>query len=500
MMRRMMLATGAALLALATPATQAVAQNSEKAALLAGRAAPITASERQQGTEAHSGILAEFGGPYAGAQAPYAEKVGQKIAVQSGLASTPGAFDVTLLDSAINNAFAIPGGYVYVTRQLMALMNDEAELAAVLGHEVAHVAARHSTKRQSTAQRYSILGVLGQVLVGAVAGDSQIGGLLSRGIGTGTQLLTLGYSRGQETEADDLGVRYLASAGYDPAALSTMLRSLAMQTSLDQQIAGDARALPAWASTHPDPASRVARAAQQATATGIRGGIRNRDGFLRAIDGMMYGENPKQGVIDGRDFLYPSDRIAFTIPQGFAMQNGSDAVAIQGSGGQAQFATAAFNGDMESYIANVLRGVGGSNTANASLPDFRVTRTTVNGIPAAYAQVRANTNSGQVDVTVFAYNPATGKAFHFITITPTGQGLGPFSPMVQSFRSLTAAQAAAVKPRFLRVVTVKAGDTQASLAARMAFTDYRLERFQVLNALTASQKLTPGQKVKIVTY
>ncbi|WP_336960103.1 M48 family metalloprotease [Sphingobium aquiterrae] len=498
MIRKTMLMAGAAMLAPTGPAAQAQsASQRERAALAAGTASPITARERQQGSEAHPGILSEFGGPYNGSQAPYATKVGQKIAVQSGLASSPGAFDVTLLNSAINNAFAIPGGYVYVTRQLMALMNDEAELAAVLGHEVAHVAARHSAKRQNTATRNSILGVLGQVLVGAVAGDSQIGGLLNRGIGTGTQLLTLGYSRGQETEADDLGVRYLARAGYDPMALSTMLRSLAAQTTLDQQIAGDAKTVPAWASTHPDPGARVQRAAQQATATGIRNGIRNRDGFLTAIDGMMYGEDPRQGFIDGREFLYPPERIAFTIPQGFTMQNGADAVSIQGTGGQAQFSTAAFNGNMEEYIGGVLRGISGSG---GTAPSFTVSRTTVNGMSAAYTQVRANSGSGQLDVTVFAYTPAAGKAFHFVTLTPAGSGLGAFSSMVQSFRRITAAQAAAVKPRFVRVVTVKAGDTQASLAGRMAFTDYRLQRFQVLNGLSANQKLTPGQRVKIVTY
>jgi predicted Zn-dependent protease len=502
MIRKTMLMAGAAMLALSGPAAQTEAQaqsasQRERSALAQGAATPITAKERQQGSQAHPGILSEFGGPYNGNQAPYAAKVGQKIAVQSGLASTPGAFDVTLLNSSVNNAFAIPGGYVYVTRQLMALMNDEAELAAVLGHEVAHVAARHSAKRQSTAQRNSILGVLGQVLVGAVAGDSQIGGLLNKGIGTGTQLLTLGYSRGQETEADDLGVRYLARAGYDPAALSTMLRSLAAQTSLDQQIAGDAKSVPAWASTHPDPGARVQRAAQQANATGIRNGLRNRDAFLTAIDGMMYGEDPKQGIVDGRDFLYPPERIAFTIPQGFAMQNGADAVSIQGSGGQAQFSSGAFNGNMEDYIGGVLRGIGGSG---GTAPSFNVNRTTINGISAAYTQVRANTSQSQVDVTVFAYTPATGKAFHFVTITAAGSGLGPFSSMIDSFRTMTPAQASAVKPRFVRVVSVKAGDTQASLAARMAFTDYRLERFQVLNGLTANSKLVPGQRVKLVTY
>ena len=126
----------------------------------------ISPAERKQGDEAHPQLLAEFGGPYSGPQAAYVNRVGKNIALQSGLSNARSDFTVTLLNSPVNNAFAIPGGYVYVTRQLMALMNDEAELAGVLGHEVGHVAAQHSKKRQSAATRNTILGVLGAVLGG----------------------------------------------------------------------------------------------------------------------------------------------------------------------------------------------------------------------------------------------------------------------------------------------------------------------------------------------
>ncbi|MCF8708052.1 M48 family metalloprotease [Rhizorhapis sp. SPR117] len=463
----------------------------------AGQSAPISAAERQQGNQEHPKIVAEFGGAYTGPQAAYATRVGRKIAVQSGLSADPAAFDVTLLNSSVNNAFAIPGGYVYVTRELVALMNDEAELAAVLGHEVAHVAARHSAKRQSAAQRNSILGVLGQVLVGAVAGDSPVGELLTKGIGTGAQLVTLGYSRSQETQADDLGIRYLVRAGYDPLALSTMLESLAAQNSLDQSTAGTAGSIPEWASTHPDPASRVQRAADQARATGASSGVRNRDTFLAAIDGMMYGDDPAQGVVVGREFLHPAMRIAFTAPQGFAIQNGASAVSISGPNAQAQFSSAKYSGDMDAYIATVLRSL---SSNNSSIPQAPVQRTTVNGIPAAYSSVRATSGSSQVDVTVFAYATSTSQAYHFIMLTPAGQGMGVMSQMAQSFHRLSASQAAEIKPRYVRVVIVKRGDTLQSLSAKMVFPDHRLERFLVLNRLTASSQLTPGQKVKVITY
>ena len=457
----------------------------------------ITAAERRQGAEANPALIAEYGGAYSGPQAGYVARVGQRVAVQTGLGANPSAYTVTLLNSPVNNAFAIPGGYVYVTRELMALMNDEAELAAVLGHEIGHVAARHSAQRQSIAQRNSILGALGQVLVGAVAGNSGLGQVLSRGIGTGSQLATLRFSRTQETSADDLAIQYLTRAGYDPGALSTMLASLAAQNRLDQGGGRDARSMPAWASTHPEPEARVRRAAAQAAATRATGGLRNRDAFLAAIDGMMYGEDPQQGVIEGRTFLHPSLRIAFTIPQGFTMQNGTSAVSISGPNAQAQFSTAAYNGNLGSYVGSVLGSLSGNG---ARVPQADVRETSINGIPAAYTQIRASSGSTPVDVSVFAYAPTASQAYHFVTLTPAGQGLGAMSSMVQSFRRMTSAEAAAIKPRYVRIVTARAGDTPASLAQRMAYRDNQLQRFLVLNGLTADARLSAGQKVKIVTF
>ncbi len=462
----------------------------------AQRAPAISASERQQAVQAHPGLVTQFGGAYDGRQAAYVAQVGQRTGAQSGLGTGANGLNLTLLNSPVNNAFAVPGGYVYITRQLVALMNDEAELAAVLGHEVAHVAARHGQRRQSVGQRNAILGALGQILVGAVAGNSGIGRVLGEGIGTGTQLATLGFSRSQETDADTRAIQYLVRSGYDPAALSTMLRSLAAQEALDARIAGgDARSVPEWASTHPNPASRVQRAARDAAATRATG-TRNRAAFLSAIDGMMYGEDPRQGVIEGRDFLHPDLRIAFTIPQGFTMQNGARAVSITGPNAQAQFSTAAYNGNLEAYVDTVLRSLAG----NTRLPQADIRRTSVRGIPAAYTQIRASSGNTPIDVTVMAYAPSPTNAYHFLVITPAGQGAGALSPMLDSFRTLSAAQAGQIKPRYVRVVTVGARDTAASLAERMAFPNYRMERFLVLNGLDANARLAPGDKVKIVTY
>ena len=463
----------------------------------AGEARSISAEEKRQGAEAHPQLLEEFGGAYQGSQVAYVTGVGQNIAVQSGLGNARSDFTVTLLNSPVNNAFAIPGGYVYLTRQLMALMNDEAEMAGVLGHEVGHVAARHSEKRQKAATRNSILGVLGQIGSQVLLGDSSLGRIGQEIFGTGSQLLTLKYSRKQEYEADDLGIRYLASAGYDPQALSTMLYSLAAQSAIDARLAGrDARSAPEWSSTHPDPARRVSRAATVASKLTTSGGVRNRDQFLQNLDGILYGDDPKQGVIEGNSFLHPDLRLKFSIPSGFAMQNGARAVTITGSGGQGQFTTGAYNGNMATYIDAAFNRLAGEGK---TLAHGAMERTTVNGLPATYAMARVESNNGPVDVTVFAYEVSKSSAYHFATITPAGRA-DVFTPMYRSLMRLSANEAAAIRPRKVDVVTVKSGDTISSLSSRMAYKDYQLDRFLVLNRLRATDGLRAGQKVKIVTY
>jgi len=475
----------------------AVESAGSSAAAQAGEVRSISAEDKKKGAEAHPQLMQEFGGAYTGRQVGYVVRVGQDIAVQSGLGDARSDFTVTLLNSPVNNAFAIPGGYVYLTRQLMALMNDEAEMAGVLGHEVGHVAAEHGRKRQRAAKRNSILGVLGQIGSAVLLGDSQFGRIGQELFGKGSQLLTLRYSRKQEYEADDLGIQYLASAGYDPKALSTMLESLAAQSAIDARVAGrDARSAPEWSSTHPDPARRVSRAARNAGKIDVTSGKRNRNAFLTNLDGIMYGDDPKQGVVEGNNFLHPDLRLKFTIPNGFGMQNGARAVSIRGSGGQGQFTTGAYNGNMRTYIDAAFKGLSGKGK---SISYGEIQKTTVNGLPASYAIGRVNGNNGQVDVTVFAYEFSKSSAFHFATIAPAGRASG-FSSMYQSVGRLSANEAAAIKPRKIDVVTVRKGDTIASISNRMAYPSYQKDRFLVLNRLRANASLRIGQKVKIVTY
>ena len=493
------LALGAATLALSSvTAVSTVSAKTKAASKIAAAPKPFSASEKAEGAKYHPELLKEFGGPLQIPQTAYVVRVGKNIASQSGLGNSDNDFTVTLLNSSVNNAFATPGGYVYITRQLVALCNSEAEMAGVLGHEIGHTAARHSKKRQNNQTLAGILGAVGSI-GGALLGDSggvlgALGSGLKQYSGTFAQLFSLSYSRKQEEEADDYGIRYLSKAGYDPNALSSMLTSLALQTTLDSQVAGqNGGAVPEWASTHPDPAKRVVRAASVARSYSAST-LRNADAHFAAINGMLYGDDPEQGVVEGQTFLHRDLKLKFTAPTGFGMQNGNDAVSINGNGGQAVFRQGAFNGDKTAYVAAALKSISGDQT----IPAGDIRETMVNGIPAFYSTTVVNGQQGQRQITVFAYEWSPGTAYHFITISAVNTN--PFGSMFESMDRLTTAQAAAIRARKLKVVTVAKTDTVASLASKMAYTSMQSQRFLALNGQTGSGRIVAGQKVKIVTY
>jgi predicted Zn-dependent protease len=450
----------------------------------------------QEAQRDHPKMIAEFGGAETGARAAYVDGVGRRVAAYSGVA--PGAYRFTVLNSAVENAFAVPGGFVYITRQLMGLMDNEAELAFALGHEVGHVAANHAQARQSYARRNTVLGVLGAVL-GSVFGGQVFGDILSQSAQRAAQMATLSFSRDQEYQADTLGLRYLVNAGYDPGGGAGILAALTRASALEARIQGrDSRQTPEWASTHPLSANRVQRALAEARATGRLGtGMRNRDQFLANLEGVTVDDDPAQGIIDGRTFTHPDLRIFFAVPAGYLMQNSTDAVSVSGTGGKAQFSGGRYNGSLENYIYEVYRSLTGGRVQLAMAP---IGRTTINGIPAAYQTARASTSSGVVDVSVFAYQWAPGTVYHFVMLTRGGAGVGPFVPMVESIRRISAAEAAAIRPRIIDVHTVAPGDTVQSLASRMAYRTFQLDRFLSLNGLAANSRLVPGQKVKLVVY
>ncbi len=443
----------------------------------------------------NAALIQELGGAETGPRAAYVQSVGQRVGVYSGIAA-PGQFlHYTLLNSAVENAMSVPGGYVYITRQLLTLMDNEAQLAFALGHETGHIAADHARARQAYAQRGNVFGVLGQIF-GGIFGVGGLGNMISQN----TALRTLSFSREQEYQADQLGLRYITAAGYDPAGGPEILAALARSSALQARVQGRTnRQAPEWASTHPLSQNRAQRALAEARATGRFGtGIRNRNGFLAQLQGVYVDDDPAQGVIDGPDFTHPDLRIKFRVPPGYLMSNGTTAVTISGSAGKAQFSGGRYAGGIDNYVARVMQEVLRGQQAMYAPPQH----TSINGVPVAIATAQARSSSGVVDVSVAAFQWDPERIYHFITLTPGGSGLGPFTPLVYSLRRITAQEAAAIRPRIIDVVTVRPGDTIQSLANRMAYrpNDFRLERFLSLNGMSMTTPLAPGQRVKLIVY
>lgn len=435
----------------------------------------------------HAQTIEAYGGLYEAPVSRYVAEVGQRVAAAAG---RQGRCAFHVVNSDVVNAFtAPPGCHIYVTRGLLALMNSEDELASVLGHEVGHVAANHAGGRQ---QR-SVLTGLGALIVGALTGSDQLAQLA----GTFGQLNVLSYSRNQEYEADTLGIRYLGQAGYAPHALGDMLGALQAEDQLEARLRGreDAKAAPEWARTHPLTGERTARAVRQAG--GGPAAARERvEPYLDAIDGMIYGDHPAQGFVDGRTFAHPDLGLTFQAPEGFSLSNSPRAVKIEGPGGlRGEFSGGRMQGGLEDHARQILQGVVGQTPAQLG----QAQQTRINDLEAVLLPAYARTRQGVVEVTVAAYEAGPGEAYHFVTLAPQGRSRS-FEPLFASLRRLDRNEAARFRPRVVQVAQVRRGDTAQSLAARMAFDDLRLERFLMLNGLRTPEELRPGQRVKLVVY
>lgn len=467
MLRKGMIAALAAAVAFTGPAS---AQTNQRAA------------QRQQ-------VLEQFGGAYEGQASAYVRRVGDRVAQAAGRRDC--AF--TVVNSDVVNAFATPPACdVYVTRGLLSIMNSEAELAAVLGHEVGHVTANHAGRRQTR----SVLTGLGAALVGALTKSNALAQLASQA----GQLNVLSYSRSQEFEADDLGLRSLTATGYSPYALADMLRALQANDEITARLRGQdqASAAPAWARTHPLTGERVSRAIRSAEATRTPPGAlpENEEAFYAAIDGMRFGDDPEQGYVMGERFVHPTLGIGFEAPQGFVLTNSPRAVKIQGPGGvTGEFSAGRLQGGLEDYAVSVLRRLAGNTPVQMGRPDW----TRINGIEAVVLPARAQTSNGVVDVTVAAYADGAQGAYHFVTLAPAGRA-GIFDPLFGSFHRLTERERAGLRPRVIEVVTVRPGDTVQSLAERMAVEELKTERFLAMNDIAPDERLRPGQKVKLVSF
>ncbi|WP_448203648.1 M48 family metalloprotease [Azospirillum sp. sgz302134] len=461
--------------------------------LLVTSAAPSRAqllgggSEEALGAQEHPKILAQFGGAYQDPRLQaYIDRLGNRMAAQT---DRQGPWTFTVLDSDVVNAFALPGGYVYVTRGLLALAKDEAEVAGVLGHEIGHVIAHHTRERQ-TGQ--TIAGLLAAG-IGIFLGSPELAQIANLGGGA----LLAKYSRGQESEADRIGIELLERAGYDPFAVATFLETMRRDSQYEGLRSGKGSGESGFDffASHPQTESRVQDAAVLARKL-PQGGARPVEPYMAAIDGVIFGDSPENGFVRGRTFAHPGLGIAFEVPPGFALLNGAEQVIAKGQNGGAIL----FDAGTSQGVTDPARYLVGVWAQGAQLQG--VQSFAVNGLPAATAVTRGETDNGAVDVRLVAVQAGGNGMFRFTFLAPSGT-LGRLDPAFQqtanSFRRLSRQEAASLRPLRVRVVTARPGDSAEGLIRQMPQMPYAEELFRIINDLPPGTPLQPGQKVKIIT-
>ena len=451
---------------------------------------PLGLSPQQEqalGQQQHPQILAAFGGEIDDPKRKaYVKRIFDKLMATD---PTLPPMDIYVLDSPVVNAMAVPG-HVYVTRGLLALGNSEAEIAGVIGHEIGHNKQRHIAKRVSR----SNLAQIGSVAAAILTGDARV----AQTVGQGAQLYLLSFSREQEYESDLVGTRLLGAAGYEPLGAARFLNTLGAWTNLEAQIAG-VQQPPEYLKTHPNSANRVARAAQEANAIkqgGATGNVENRNAYLNAIDGMIYGDDPqKQGFISGRTFSHPQIGISFTAPTGFELRNSSQAVTARSrSGAQMQFSGGVSEKSPAQLINDDI-----SKSLGVQLSPARSGN--INGRQAAFGRARANTQNGAVDVSAYVIRWQNNMNYVFMWITPANQTARLDRAMQQTAESLRAVDGRSMRvpsPIRVDVVTAQRNDSASSLARYMAFPSYQVQRFAIINGLNANAAVRAGERYKLI--
>jgi predicted Zn-dependent protease len=449
------------------------------------------ADELRLGAEEHPKVLAEFGGVYQGQKAAdYVAQVGRRLVRVSELPEQ--SFTFTLLDSPVVNAFALPGGYVYVTRGLLALTADEAELAGVIAHEIGHVTGRHTAQRETRSTLAQGASAVGVLLSGLFLGDA-VARSAAQLAQTATPMWLMSYSRDQEYEADELGIRYLARAGYDPRAMSSFLGRLQAQAEIEAQRTG--RPVDAEESiyaSHPRTLDRVARAAEEAAQQTPGPGRRGREAYLAAVDGMLYGDDPAQGLVQGRTYIHPVLGFRFEAPPGFTLTNTSRQVIGQGRDGalmvfdQGERKTA----DIPSYLQQQWPGPGATRA---------VWPTRVDGHDAATGLAIGKVGSQTRQALVGAIDAGDGTVWRFQFVAPQmdQRTAGSYQQAVESFTFLSPEEAARYPGQMIRVHTVQPGERLAGLLRSddpALLADVRL-----INGLPlAGGEPEPGRQVKLI--
>ena len=435
-----------------------------------------SAAERE-----HQRILASYGGGYDDPRLQ--EEIGKLVDRLVAASERPDLkYQVTILNASAINAFALPNGRLYVTRGLIALANDRAELASVLAHEMGHVIARHAQIREEQARQVALVGHL----VNDVLSDPQTGALaLAK-----SKLTLAAFSRAQEFEADGIGVGICARAGFDPYGAARFLADMQHYADFRASSRGEAHAID-FLSTHPATPERVKNALANARQfSGPGAGEHDRAGYLAGLDGMVYGEDPSEGFVRGRRFVHPKLGFSFEAPLGFSLDNTAQAVLGLKDGGAEAMRLDIVSVPAEQALGDYLKSGWLENVDPASVQDL-----TLNGFSAATATASGEGWSFRLYAIRFGSDV---YRFIYAAKNRTPDIDRTFQDSVTTFRRLSLKEASEVQPLHVKVVTVATHDTVETLARRMAISDQAASRFRVLNGLGPHDAVKPGQQVKLV--
>lgn len=433
------------------------------------------------GQEADPQIVAQFGLYPDESLQQYLDGIGQRLASLSERPDLPWTF--RLLDDPVVNAFALPGGFNYITRGIMVHFNSEAELAGVMGHELGHVTARHSAA-QMTQQTLAGVGlVAGMILVPDLQDYAGLAG-------AGLQLMFLRFSRDDEREADDLGLRYIYRAGYDPREMPNVFAMLERVSR-----ASGAGRVPGWLSTHPDPADRQERIREKIAALPVQDFsalVVARDEYLRRLDGMVYGPNPREGYFRGQNFLHPDLEFQLTFPPNWRTMNQKRAVLAQPPDRDGLFELTL------AQVASPMEGAQGF-LAEEGVSGGPARSGNINGHSAATAGFRAQTNQGVLEgiVTFIAYR---GNVYRLMGYAPRERWRvynQDMRAITGTFDRLTDQEALNAQPLRIRVDQVSGAMTLSEFVAREP-SPVAVETVALLNQMEPTTMLTRGQLVKRV--
>ncbi|MGH7519437.1 MAG: M48 family metalloprotease, partial [Gemmatimonadales bacterium] len=412
----------------------------------------------------------------------YVSGIGKGMAAESERPQLPWEFHV--VDDAAVNAFALPGGFIFVARGLMTSVVNEAELAAVIGHEIAHVTHRHSVQQISRAQVAQLGLVAGSILSSTVA---QYGGLFGQGLG----ILFLKYGRHAELEADHSGFRYALNQNYDVRQMIGMFEVLEGVS----ELSGGGK-LPEWLSTHPNPGNRIqaTEARLDTLKRDLSNATINREGYLQRIKGMTYGDDPRQGFFRGNAFLHPGLRFQLELPQGWKAQNTPPAV-VAVSPNQDAIVQLGLAGKVEpTQAARQFLSQQGIRAGESSTQS-------VNGNPAATSYFAAQTDQGEIRgiVSFISYRGTTYGIMGYTPANSFGNYNGTFKRVINSFRTLTDPSALNVQPARLELVQVDQPMTVAEFQRRYP-SPIRVEEVALINGLSGPEDtMRPGRLFKRVT-